>query len=89
VKHWGEVLKKVATDVALGRTIVFPVTQAQEIRVLRISPVGVVHDLTFGGQVTLREKSGAGIRKRLRSRKLGLSTPTQTGLRLRCLGSLE
>ena len=33
-------LKKAATDLAMGRTIVFPVTQAQEIRRLRISQAG-------------------------------------------------
>lgn len=35
-------LKKAATDVVKGKSIVFPVTQAQEIRGLRISPFGVV-----------------------------------------------
>ena len=31
LKHRGEVLWKVATDVAIGRTIVFPATQAHEV----------------------------------------------------------
>ena len=39
-----KVLKKAATDGAPGRTIVVPVTQAKEIRRLRISPVGVVEE---------------------------------------------
>lgn len=41
-KYREEVLRKAATDVAQGKTIVFPVTQAQEIRELRILPVGVI-----------------------------------------------
>lgn len=41
-KYGGEVRTKVATEVALGRAIVFPVTQAKEIVELRISPIGVV-----------------------------------------------
>lgn len=40
--HRGKVLKKATTDVAVGRTVVFPVTQAHEGKVLRISPVRVV-----------------------------------------------
>ena len=57
-------LEITATDVAMGRTVVLLVTQAQEIRGRRISPVWlmeekeklrVIHDLTFGGQVTVRE----------------------------------
>ena len=61
-------LKKAATEVAMGKTIVFPVTQTHEIRGLRISPVGVVeekeklrviHDLTFDGQAIVREERGA------------------------------
>ena len=42
LKCGGEILKKAATDLAMARTIVFPVTQAQETTGLRISPVGVV-----------------------------------------------
>lgn len=61
-KYGGDVHKKAATDVVLGRTVVFPVTQAREIRRLRIPPVGVlekekvrvIHDWTFGGRVTFR-----------------------------------
>ena len=41
-KHGEEVLKKAVTDVVIGRTIVFPVRQAQEIRLRQFSPVGVV-----------------------------------------------
>lgn len=57
------------TDVAMGRTIVFLVTQVQEIKGLRISSVGVMeekeklrvtHDFLFGGQATVREGRGAG-----------------------------
>ena len=53
----------------MGRTIVFPATQAHEVEGLRISPVGVVeekeklrvvHDLTFGGQANAREGGGEG-----------------------------
>lgn len=67
--YGGEIIKKVATEVATGRTIVFPVMQAQEIRRLQISPFGVVegkeklrvtHNLTFGHQSTVRERKRAG-----------------------------
>ena len=61
----GKVLKKTATDMVLGRTIVLPVTQAREAVGLRILPVGVVeeteklrviHDLTFrAGRLSGRE----------------------------------
>lgn len=56
-----------ATDVILGRTIVFAVTPAKEVVGLRLSPVGVVeekekmqviHDLTFGGGVLYGRKGG-------------------------------
>ena len=70
-KHRGEVLKKAATDAAMGKTIVFPATQAHEMKELRISPVGVVeekeklrviHNLTFGRQANAREGGGGGTR---------------------------
>ena len=72
LKYGEEVLNKATTDVAMGRTIVFPVTQAQEIKGLRISPVGVVeektklrvmNDMTFGGQATVREGRRGGRHK--------------------------
>ena len=44
LKHRGEVLRKAATDVAMGRTIAFPAAQAHEVEGLRISPVGVVEE---------------------------------------------
>ena len=56
LKHAGEVLKIAVTDVAMCRTIVFLVAQAQETRGLRIKKLRVIHDLTFGG----RERRGAG-----------------------------
>ena len=68
-KHRGEVLRKAATDVAMGRTIVFKTTQEHEVEGLRISPVGVIeekeklrmiHDLTIGGQANAREGGGGG-----------------------------
>ena len=71
LKHRGEVLEKAAMDVSMGRTIVLPAAQAQEVEGLRISPVGVVEereklqvidDLTFGGQANVREKRGGGRR---------------------------
>ena len=40
LKHGEEVLKKAASEVAMGRTIVFPVTQAQEVKGLRINQLG-------------------------------------------------
>lgn len=54
---------------AIGRTIVFPPTQAHEVKGLRSLPVGVVeeneklqviHDLKFGGQANAREEEGGG-----------------------------
>lgn len=59
-----EVLTKAATDVAIGRALVFPVTRAKEIMGFQISPVGVVeqmrvtHGLKFGGGATARRKEG-------------------------------
>ena len=44
VKYGVEVLKKAVTDATIGRTIVFPVTQAQGIKGLRTSPVRVVEE---------------------------------------------
>ena len=44
LKHRGEVLRKAATDVAMGRTIVFPATQEHEVEGLPISSVGVVDE---------------------------------------------
>lgn len=61
-KYRGEVPTKVATDVALGRAIVFTVAQAKDTVGLRISLVGavekrekllVIHDLMFGGRATV------------------------------------
>ena len=69
LKHRGEVLRKAATDVAMGRTIALPAAQAHEVEAMRISPVGVVeereklrviHGLTFGGQASAREGRGGG-----------------------------
>lgn len=42
MKHKEEVFEKAATDVVKGRTTVFLGKQAQEIKGLQISPVGVV-----------------------------------------------
>lgn len=61
--------RKVVTDVAMGRTFMFSVTQAQKIWELRILPVKVVeeteklrviHDLIFGDGVTVREERETG-----------------------------
>ena len=49
LKHRGQVLRKAATDVAMGRTIVLPAAQAQEVEGLRISPVGVVEKRETAG----------------------------------------
>lgn len=63
-------LTKVITYMAMVRTIVFLVTQAHEIRELRILPVGVVeekdklravYNSTFVGQATVREGRGVGV----------------------------
>lgn len=68
MKHGEEVLKKAMKNVNMGRTIVFPVTQAHERRGLWILLVGVRGGegenadnprLTFGGQMTVWEKRGA------------------------------
>ena len=79
-KHRGEVLRKAATDVAMGLTNVFTTTQEHEVEGLRISPVEVVeekektrviHDLTFSGQVNAREEGAGAGKGRLRCRMVG------------------
>lgn len=67
-------LNKVVTDGAMGKIIMFPVTQAQQIKGLPISPVGMmeekeklrlIHELTFG------EKEGKrGGKERILSQKV-------------------
>ncbi|CAN0580224.1 unnamed protein product, partial [Laminaria digitata] len=53
-----EVRGEAIADVVRGRALIFPLEQAERIRGIRISPVGVVeekakrrivHDMTFGG----------------------------------------
>lgn len=67
--HRGEVLKKAATDVAMGRAVVFLVTETHEVKGLQISPaevleekrkLRVIHALTFGGQANAKEGGGGG-----------------------------
>ena len=72
-KYGEEVIAKAAADVALGRAVVFPVTRAEDIVGLRISPLGVVeekeklrviHDLTFcGNKADERAREAPGERK--------------------------
>lgn len=72
-KYGEDVLKKAAMDVAIGRTIMFPVTQAQEIRGLRISLIEeveekerlrAIHDL-IRFRLTVREARETGRRKHI------------------------
>lgn len=76
------------TDVALGRAILFPVTQAKEIVGLQISRIGVVeekklqviHHLTLGGEMAVHNDKGIrqpGVTRETEGRSVNADTDWQ------------